>query len=503
MNPRKSAALAILSLFLLSGFGTGCGAINKLMGKSPEKKQQSKQEDQKKDKQKIGVILAANKEETPQIKKGLLDAAKKEGAELVFLDPKAQGQEEEGKEEKGGKEGKDKEKKDEGQEEQKKESGKKDEKKSGEDTKDLKAVIIQGGGPVPEMVKTLAKKKIPIVAIGSAGETKVEGIVTADNFRIGEMQGDFVKSKLPQGNVVLLQAGDPGAEEVIAGNKTSLAQSPGLKIVQTFASPTKNSSPTAAFDDYLKKNPAGVQAVIASDSKLAMETIEVLKKNNLNKKVMVVGAGTHKEALSQIASGDLHADVDKSPYLQGLYAYKMASGLAKKQTTDADRTVVTESGETPAKIVPIQLVRPENMSQFQKIYSQPQVSPEEEEQTPDKDKKKGEQGKQTANKEANQKQGQQGGQQQGQSLKTSGVTQIREKIRTETTREMLGPDGKVMGTETEVKEEVRTLPSALVDARKQQQAEQEKKQDKGEKKEEEGKDQKEKDGEGDKDKEDK
>ena len=467
MNPRKTLILVFLSMFILSSFGVGCGAINKLLGKD---KQQSKQGDQKKDKQKIGVVLSGSQEDTAQIRKGLQDAARKEDAQLVFLESKDQGKDsEQDSEQKGSKKESNQDGKD---------------SKSGLKDKNLKALIVLGEGSEQssEILKSAAKQKIPIVGIGQVSDTKVDGIVTPDYFRIGEMQAEFVKSKLPQGNIVLLQSAAPGAEEVVAGNKSALAQSSGLKVVQTFASPTKNSSPAAAFDDYLKKNPGGVQAVIASDSKLALEAIEMLKKSNLNKKVIVVGAGAHKAALDQIASGDLHADIDKAPYLQGLYAYKMASQLGKKQTTDADRTVATEAGETPAKLVPLQLAKPENLAQFQKIYAQPQVSSDQEDKKGDKSSSSGDKGskdKEQSQQGDSQKKSGESGQsgEQPQSKGTyssSGATQVREKIRTETTREMLGPDGKVMGTETEVKEEVRTLPAALVDAQKSQQAEQSK-----------------------------
>lgn len=450
VDARKITAWLIALVFVAS-LGTGCGAINKLMGKSSNKGQQGRQAQKK---QTIGVILSPNQEGAAQIKKGLQDAAKREDVKLEFL------------EDQGGQKEGEKDQQQEGQKDQQQKGG-----------KDFTALIIQGGGAQqsPDILKEAAKKKIPVVAIDQAPESKVDGLVGPDYFRVGELQGDFVRSKLKEGNVVLLQSGEPSAEEVVSGSKTSLAQNPNLKIAQTFASPTKNASPTAAFDDYLKKNPSGVQAVVATDSRLAMEAIEVLKKNNLNKKVLVVGAGTDKKAVDQIASGDLHADVDKSPYLMGLYAYKMASQLGRKQTGDADKTVVTPSGEVPAKLVPVQLVRPENLAQFQKVYAQPlpQEGEGEKQGEGGKEKQSSNQGgSQESNSGGSQKAGanaKQGDQQGKGQQAMGGATQVREKIRTETTREMLGPDGKVLGTETEVKEETRTLPAALVEARQKAQ----------------------------------
>ncbi len=437
MHARKISAWLIIAA-LVASLGTGCGAINKLMGKSSNKGQG----EQKKEKQTIGVVLSPTQEGAAQIKKGLQDAAKREDAKLEFLED--QGQQKEGQK---------------GQQNEGEKGG-----------KNLTALIVQGGGTQqsPDILKEAAKNKIPVVGIDQAPETKVDGLVGPDYFHVGELQGDFVRSKLKDGNVVLLQSGEPSAEEVVSGNKTSLAQNPNLKIAQTFASPTKNSSPTAAFDDYLKKNPSGVQAVIATDSRLAMEAIEVLKKNSLNKKVLVVGAGTDKKALDQIAAGDLHADVDKSPYLMGLYAYKMASQLGRKQSGDADKTVVTSSGEVPAKLVPVQLVRPENLAQFQKVYAQP-VSQAGEEQKQGEGGKTGQSPNPGGSQESSKADSKQGEQQGKGQQAMGGATQVREKIRTETTREMLGPDGKVLGTETEVKEETRTLPAALIEARKAQQ----------------------------------
>ncbi|MDA8441485.1 MAG: substrate-binding domain-containing protein [Peptococcaceae bacterium] len=449
MNPHKVTVYALALLIALSGFGTGCGAINKLMGRSQPKQSQSSEQK----KGKIAVLLAPEAENQAQIKKGLQDAAKKEGVKLVFLTGETA-------------------------------------QKLTQQGKDVKAIIMQGGNQVQSsnpMTQNEQKSKAPIVAIDQVPGVDVAAMVMPDYYHIGELQADYLKATLKQGNVVLLQSAQPGAEDVVAGVKTGLAHNASLKITQTFASPTKNTSPTAALGEYLKANRTKVQAIVATDSKLALEAIEVLKENALSKQVMLVGAGTDIKAVEKIASGELNADVDKSPYLQGLYAYKLASQLSKQQATDADKTVITSTGETPTKLVPVQLVRRENLAQFQKIYTQPVVEPEAEagkeksgQAMPNAGGQAAAGGSEDGSAQGSSSEGggaqggqsgknQGGGQQSqatasGQAAKAAGVAKVREKIRTETTREMLGQDGKVIGTEREVKEEVRTLPQALLEA---------------------------------------
>ncbi|HZW82782.1 MAG TPA: substrate-binding domain-containing protein [Candidatus Deferrimicrobium sp.] len=454
MNWRKSLTVITLGLFILSTL-TGCGVIQKLTGKGTKDKQQAQKGEQKQEKVKVGVVLSQQNEEVPQIKQGLMDAAKKENIQLVFIkDPKKE------LEQKG---------------------------------KDLKALIVQGGDEqIATALQTALKQKVPIIGIDQLDGIKADAVVAPNYTRIGEIQANFLTNKLKSGGVVLLQGADPGSMEVVSGIKASLAQNPEIKIAQTFTSPSKGISPVANFNDYLKNNPGKVQAIVATDSKLAMEVIESLKQTNQEKKILVVGAGTHKEALDKVASGDLNADVDKSPYLQGMYSIKLASQLSKQQTADADSTVSTDTGETPAKLVPVRLVVPENLPQFQKTYNQPMPQEEEDKQGEQgkqqsgqdkqgsQEKQQGSQDKQQGNQD---KQGQQSSKEGDQSSQNTskgkgseqakampaGVTQVREKITTNTLREMLDKDGKVLGTEKETKEETRTLPAALVQAQQQSQ----------------------------------
>jgi ABC-type sugar transport system substrate-binding protein len=461
MNWRKSLTVITLGLFILTTL-TGCGVIQKLTGKGTKDKEQAQKGEQKQEKVKVGVVLSQQNEEVPQIKQGLMDAAKKENIQLVFIkDPKKE------LEQKG---------------------------------KDLKALIVQGGDEqIATALQTALKQKVPIIGIDQLEGIKADAVVAPNYTHIGEIQADFLTNKLKSGAVVLLQGADPGSMEVVSGIKASLAKNPDIKIAQTFTSPSKGMSPVANFNDYLKNNPGKVQGIVATDSKLAMEVIESLKQTNQEKKILVVGAGTHKEALDKIASGDLNADVDKSPYLQGMYSIKLASQLSKQQTADADSTVSTDTGETPAKLVPVRLVVPENLPQFQKTYNQP--IPQEEEEKEGKEGKEGEQGKQQSgqdkkgsqdkqqgseDKQESSKEGDQSskstskdkGSEQAKAM-PAGVTQVREKITTNTQRDMLDKDGKVLGTEKETKEETRTLPAALVQAQQQSQQQSQGSQEKG------------------------
>ncbi|HEX3014906.1 MAG TPA: substrate-binding domain-containing protein [Desulfobacteria bacterium] len=475
-NGKSLLAIGLVIAFALT-FNTGCGMVNKLTGKSKKQTGQSSAQNQKT----IGIMLDPAQPETALIKKGIMDAAKREQVKVSFLSA----QEQAGGAEQGQKQGQQGQKQGQEQSDGSSQGGTKSgDQATGQteskqtasegDTKKFAAMIVQGSATGSGAASATGsgasetgsqgdggKQQAPVIAIGEPPSTKIDGIVAPDYLHIGELQADYLKGKLSGGNVIVLQAQGTNAEEVVAGVKSALAQSK-LKVAQTFTAPTPNASPVAALDDYLKHNPGKVQAVVATDSRYALEVVEVLKKNNLTKKILVVGAGTHKEAIARIASGELSADVDKSPYLQGLYAFKLASQLAKRQTIDADRTIVTETGEVPAKLVPVRLVRPENVAQFQKVYAQAATGTE---QGGQQETKQGEQGQGNNQEQGKQQAGSSGQQGQGGTA-GSKVAKVRETIRTETTREMLGSDGKILGTEKQVKEETRTLPSALLEETK-------------------------------------
>jgi ABC-type sugar transport system substrate-binding protein len=63
-------------------------------------------------------------------------------------------------------------------------------------------------------------------------------------------------------------------------------------------------------DSLLTKYNNNIQAIIANTDEIALQAVEVLKKKNLEKKIITVGAGCSPEAVKSILNGELTMSVD-------------------------------------------------------------------------------------------------------------------------------------------------------------------------------------------------
>jgi len=346
--------------------------------------------------------------------------------------------------------------------------------------KGAKILIYQGGNV--SILQKSQTEKIPVLALTQLPPgVKPEGIITPDQEKAGELMAQTLVSKVSEGQVIILQ-GDPtesGSQERLAGNKAILSKYPKL-TVQTIASSTGSESVAKqGLVDFLQKNPGKVQGILAHTEKLAVQAGEVLKQTQLDKKIILVGGQANVTSLERMASGVQVGDVDTSPYLQGVNAYQWAQKIIKKEPLEVNDSITSEQGEIPAKIIQVKAVTPENLAVVQKSYTKTmQSAQQDKKQTEEKAKKeqKGDQASQGDSKKDESKagaaQGSSGGGEKQAEGKTGtippGVEKVTERIKTETTRDYLDAQGKVIGTEKTTNDQVKTVPPDML----KQQAEQ-------------------------------
>ena len=392
------------------------------------------------------TIMAVSLDETDPnkllITKGIDDLAKKENVQVKYLDQSAAGTE--------------------------------------SPLKGAKILIYQGGNV--SILQKSQTEKIPVLALTQLPPgVKPEGIITPDQEKAGELMAQTLVSKVSEGQVIILQ-GDPtesGSQERLAGNKAILSKYPKL-TVQTIASSTGSESVAKqGLVDFLQKNPGKVQGILAHTEKLAVQAGEVLKQTQLDKKIILVGGQANVTSLERMASGVQVGDVDTSPYLQGVNAYQWAQKIIKKEPLEVNDSITSEQGEIPAKIIQVKAVTPENLAVVQKSYTKTmQSAQQDKKQTEEKAKKeqKGDQASQGDSKKEESKagaaQGSSGGGEKQAEGKTGtippGVEKVTERIKTETTRDYLDAQGKVIGTEKTTNDQVKTVPPDML----KQQAEQ-------------------------------
>ncbi|MFZ5647854.1 MAG: substrate-binding domain-containing protein [Bacillota bacterium] len=172
-----------------------------------------------------------------------------------------------------------------------------------------------------------------------------------------------VGGKIPIG-VVLLSGDprDPQSREIAAAARESLQGSTEVRLLADQAVPYNDPSNAARIlQDLLVKNGNNIQAVLATDSKLAMAAVDVLKSAGINNRVLTAGVGASEEASKALASGEHDAEVDTRPDLMGQYALNAAVSLAKGGPWEYDGQTPNGSYSVPSRITPVRLIQSDNV----------------------------------------------------------------------------------------------------------------------------------------------
>ncbi|AET70858.1 ABC-type sugar transport system, periplasmic component [Desulfosporosinus orientis DSM 765] len=336
--------------------------------------------------------------------------------------------------------------------------------------KDAKVLIYQGGDA--SILQKTQSEDIPILALTQLPSgIKPEGIVIPDQEKTGEIMAQTLLGKVSEGDIVILQ-GDPnesGSQALLAGNKAVLSRYPKITI-HTISSPQGTESVARTnLVEFLQKNPDKVKGILAHTDKLAAQASEVLKQAQLDKTVSLVGGQASISSLQRMANGSQIGDVDTSPYLQGANAYQWAQKIIKKEPLELNRSLTSEQGEIPAKVIEVKAVTPANLSVIQKSYAKTIESAEQAQKEKEKEK---DQSSETKKSDSNSSDQEKQGDEQGdkgdnkQSSVPPGVEKVTEHVKTETTRDYLDAQGKVIGTEKTVNEQVKTVPPDMLTQQK-------------------------------------
>ena len=457
MSKRGRSLLLVISL-CLSLIISGCG-LQALFGKKKDTSSENKEAET--------VIAVSLNEEDPNkllISKGIDDLAKKENVRVEYMDQKAN--------------------------------------TTGNESplKGAKVLIYQGGNA--SLLKNAETDKIPVLALNRLPKgTKPVGAIALDQEKTGELMAQTLVGKVTEGQVVILQ-GDPneaGFRERLAGNKSVLSKYPKITVHNIVSSADSEAAAKQGLVDFLQQNPEKVQGILAHTEKLAAQATEVLKQTQSDKKIILVGGQASVPSLERMSNGAQAGDIDTSPYLQGVSAYQWAQKIIKNESLDINDSITSEQGEIPAKIIQVKAVTPDNLAMIQKSYTLTQQSAEQDKKERENKEQQGQstaqgKGEEELKKEENQagdKQGSNsGGEQQAEGKANpipEGTQKVTERIKTETTREYLDAQGKVIGTEKSTNEQIKTVPPEMLRQQSEQQGETKKENEEGTKKDQEKK----------------
>lgn len=281
----------------------------------------------------------------------------------------------------------------------------------------IKAVILQAVDPAdaPRLVRKLAQSNIKVIAFETLpANSPVDGYIASDHARAGELEARYLltmaQDKSTPLNTVLLMGdeNDQISKEIASSVLANLKNQSQVRVVH--AKNHDRGDPqlaTATLEQALASNNNQIDAVVATDGRMAAAAAAMLKSRGLSQKVITVGVGADQQASRALVAGDHQAEVDLMPEVMAQHAYDAAVGLATTGHWQYEKQIKNGDFDVPAKITPVRLLTKNESYLLEQRWGK--LTGQEEQQ--------GQQGQQQqGQQQQGQQQGQQGqsGQQQGQ-----------------------------------------------------------------------------------------
>jgi len=232
--------------------------------------------------------------------------------------------------------------------------------------KDVKAVVLQPVDPNAgaDIVRKLAQANIKVIALEALPvDAPIDGYIASDHDRAGELLARFLLGAAKENGPILktvLLKGDKD-DMVSTGIAESLLKNlegqSGVQIVQAKDHPGGDPQMvTATLEQVLASTGNGVDAIVATDSRMAAAATDLLKKQGLSDRVVTIGVGADQKASQALVKGDHDAEVDVMPELMAQHIYDAAVNLATTGHWQNDSRVENGGFDVPAKITPVRLI---------------------------------------------------------------------------------------------------------------------------------------------------
>jgi len=209
-----------------------------------------------------------------------------------------------------------------------------------------------------EIVEAARAKKVPVVSYDRLiRDVDVDLYVSFDNVRVGELQAQYLLSRAPSGNYVLIGGAptDDNALQLRKGQMNVLKPAIDRKIIRVvseeWATDWQPAEAKKLTEAALKKTRNQIAAVVASNDGTAGGAIEALAAANLTGKVLVSGQDAELDASRRIVEGTQAMTVYKPVRALARLAADAAVALAKGEDVPTATTVNNGRVDVPAMLL--------------------------------------------------------------------------------------------------------------------------------------------------------
>lgn len=205
---------------------------------------------------------------------------------------------------------------------------------------DVLLIIPTNGQKAVEMVAMAKQEGVKVIAYDRLiNNADIDIYVSFDNIKVGRMQAEYLLSKVPQGNYLLLGGSptDNNAKLFREGQVQGLQAAVGEAKIQIIGNGWADHwNPQFAYEQTLQVLNDGkkIDAIIASNDRLATGAIKALTDKGVTYPVMIAGQDADAEACKRIAEGT-----------QAMTVYKPVKDLAYSAAVAA--VMLAEDKEVP------------------------------------------------------------------------------------------------------------------------------------------------------------
>jgi ribose transport system substrate-binding protein len=207
-------------------------------------------------------------------------------------------------------------------------------------------VVMPSTEAVIPVLEKYNEKDIPVLLIDTDlnwdGKTTYIG---TDNYTAGKEAGEFLASKLSEGDEIAILEGVSGAavsEDRVRGVEDVMKEK-GIKIAASQAADFDRVKAVTVMENILTANP-NIKGVFAANDEMAMGALKVITSRNMN--IPIIGIDGTTDALESIGKGHLTATVAQKPYDMAYLgvenALKAINGDTVEKNITSPISVVTE-----------------------------------------------------------------------------------------------------------------------------------------------------------------
>lgn len=189
------------------------------------------------------------------------------------------------------------------------------------------------------IVEAAIAANIPIVEVcTNTNDGLYDAFVGSNDVDAGEMLGNFVMEKLPDGGNVLIMEGIMGQSSQIyryEGLQNTILADSKYNLLECKTANWQRDEAMAQVEDWLVKYPE-IDAIICENDDMAMGALEACEAANRKDDIIIIGVDGNQDNIQAVLDGRLEASILQNGPEQGSTAIDICVKLAKGESVDKE-----------------------------------------------------------------------------------------------------------------------------------------------------------------------